>query len=481
MPKNKAERMGRSGSRRSGDDAKAVTVGRLLRRFEADWNATPGRRPDIAAYLPADGRERSETLLALVRADLSLRWQTHERILVEWYRERFPELWGDDLAALIYEEFCLSEEAGDVPEPAHFLARFPDVADLLGPVFEIHGLLNANILANDTVPLFGRAEPSLPEAGQTIADFRLVEELGRGAFARVFQAVERPDNRTVALKVALSASREPLTLARLQHPHIVPIYSYRTDPVTGLSLLCMPYLGRVTLARILEDPALPFARNGTDLLAVLDRLDPPNLGQEVRSPARALLADRTYDQAIAWWGARLAEALQHAHDRGIWHGDIKPSNVLVTDDGLPMVLDFNLAQEAWLGEAEVPPAVLGGTMAYMAPEQLEALAEGRAEHAEGRTDIFALGVVLFETLVPGERPFSIPIGALTIREVLLEASDERRLGAPPLSTVRPGVPASLVAVVERSLAPWPEDRYASAAELAADLQAVADDEPPHHA
>ena len=94
-----------------------------------------------------------------------------------------------------------------------------------------------------------RANP-LPEVGETIAGFRLVEELGRGSFARVFRAEERHlADRPVAMKVTRTGSREPQTLARLQHTHIVPVYSYRTDPATGLHLLCMPYLGRLTLAQ----------------------------------------------------------------------------------------------------------------------------------------------------------------------------------------------------------------------------------------
>ena len=103
----------------------------------------------------------------------------------------------------------------------------------------------------------------LPEAGQTIVGFRLVEELGRGAFARVYLAEEQHlADRPVALKVMRTGSREPQTLARLQHTHIVPVYSYRTDPATGLHLLCMPYLGRITLLQVLDHPGIRSARSG---------------------------------------------------------------------------------------------------------------------------------------------------------------------------------------------------------------------------
>ena len=93
-----------------------------------------------------------------------------------------------------------------------------------------------------------------PEAGETIGGFYLVEELGRGAFARVFLARERQlADRLVALKVTRKGSREPQALARLQHTHIVPVHSHRVDPATGLHLLCMPYFGRVTLAGVLAE------------------------------------------------------------------------------------------------------------------------------------------------------------------------------------------------------------------------------------
>ena len=180
----------------------------------------------------------------------------------------------------------------------------------------------------------------------------------------------------------------------------------------------------------------------------------------------------------------MAEALQHAHDRGVLHRDVKPSNVLVTADGLPMLLDFNLAQEPWIDHPEAASAVVGGTLAYMAPEHLEALAHGSRESADSRSDLYALGVVLVECLVRGTRrienlleTLALPSSSVSMNGALLRAAAVRRSGPPRLHATYPDVPAALEAVLRRCLAPEPSDRYASAAELAVDLQAVADDGP----
>ena len=318
--------------------------------------------------------------------------------------------------------------------------------------------------------------PTFPEAAQTIAGFHLVEELGRGSFARVFLARERQlADRPVALKVARGGSKEPQTLARLQHTHIVPVHSYRIDPVTGLHLLCMPYFGRVTLGQILALPAVASTPTGAGLLAGLDELDPTEARSE-GSSARATLARLPFARAIAWWGARLAEALQHAHDRGILHRDIKPSNVLVTGDGLPMLLDFNLAGESWADRHGSAPANLGGTLAYMAPEHLDAVARGEDDGVDRRSDIYSLGVLLFEALT-GTRPFALPTGISSMPEALRRSAEDRRRDPPTLRASNPEVPAALERVIRRCLEPDPTDRFPVAAELAADLQAVADDLP----
>ncbi len=282
------------------DDTSSPSIALLVQRYEADWRSSPGVRPNLGEYLPDDPEQRPAVQLALLRADLVLRWKAQDRWPIEWYRDRYPELDSESLVALLYEEYCLREEAGEWPQAAEYRARFPDIADSFQEVLEIHDLIGRARGPESRGP--GRNGTQFPEPGQTIAGFRLVEELGRGAFARVYLAEEQHlSDRPVALKVTRTGSREPQTLARLQHTHIVPVYSYRTDPATGLHLLCMPYLSRITLLQILNDPGIRSARTGADLVKLLDRIQPPNGTLVEHAASRRAIAQRTYAQAIAWW------------------------------------------------------------------------------------------------------------------------------------------------------------------------------------
>ena len=181
----------------------------------------------------------------------------------------------------------------------------------------------------------------------------------------------------------------------------------------------MPYFGRVTLATPPGRPRGPGRPDGAELLAGLDRLDPadddrpdgPGRGRPPESNPRPALV-RPGDGLVGL--PKLAEALAHAHDRGILHRDIKPSNVLVTSDALPMLLDFNLAGEPWADREEIEADRPGGTIAYMAPEHLEAVAQGEDNGLDARADVFSLGVLLFEALT-GSRPFPTPTRDLGAR------------------------------------------------------------------
>src|SRR5262249_29697959 len=135
------------------------------------------------------------------------------------------------------------------------------------------------------------------------------------------------------------------------------------------------------------------------------------------------LHDGSYFEAVLWLGACVADGLAHAHERGVLHRDLKPANVLLTDDGRPLLLDFNLAEDVKLRRG-ASAASLGGPLPYMAPEQLEAFA-GAPRQLDGRTDIFALGAVLFE-LLTGQPP--CPVAPGLTDDVITRLLRHRRRG-----------------------------------------------------
>ena len=470
--------MSPASSGRTWEEASSPAAVRLARRFEAAWRdgerppPRPRRLPARRARTPAPPRGSPCSGPTWPCAGRTATGSASSGICA-----RYPDLGDEALVALIYEEFCLREDADEAPDPAEYEARFPAVAPGSAASSTSTGW-SARARRRRSVPRSQAPAIPFPEAGQTIAGFRLVEELGRGAFARVFLAEERQlADRPVALKVARAGSREPQTLARLQHTHIVPVHSYRTDPATGLHLLCMPYFGRVTLAQVLADPPGP------------GRADGGRAGRGAR-PARAVggASPGAVGRAGRPWRAgrsrRRSPGGAHAWPRRSGTRTTAGSCTATSSrrtSWSPTTACRCSSTSTWPARSRstiptAPPHVLGGTLDYMAPEHLEALADGTVDGVDGRSDIYGLGVVLYEALM-GVRPFPTPREALSVGEALLAAAESAAPGRPRLRTIRPEVPAALEAVVRRCLAPEPSDRYASAADLAVDLQAVADDRP----
>jgi serine/threonine protein kinase/tetratricopeptide (TPR) repeat protein len=393
-------------------------------------------------------RSAEGTALATrLAADMAGRWRRGERPQAEDYLDAHPELRerAEAAAYLIYEEICLRQEHGEEQASVEVLRRFPRWRDELEVLLLCHRLLEPS------------RTPHFPEVGETLGEFRLEAELGRGSSGRVFLAADPSlGGRPVVLKVTPRTGEEHLSLARLQHTHVVPLYAARDDPVRNVRVLCMPYFGGVTLARLLEAlKDVPAAeRDGGDLLRVLDEANgasPVKLA--ATGPARHYLAHCSYVQAVCWLGAWLADALHHAHERGLVHLDLKPSNVLLAADGVPMLLDFHLAREP-VRAAGPPPAGLGGTPVYMAPEQRAAFAavnEGKPVpcDVDARADVYSLGLLLYEAL---GGPLPVPDA-----------------GPPRLDRLNPEVSVGLADVLARCLAEDPGKRYASAAGLTADL------------
>jgi serine/threonine protein kinase len=389
-------------------------------------------------------------LVESLAEEMTRRWRAGERPRVEDYLARHPALADDPEAALelLAEEIGLRAEEGQAPDADELAARFPLWQRQVRALLECHRALSARL---------GR--PRFPVAGESLGDFRLLVELGRGAHGRVFLAAQPSlADRPVVLKLGPRAGYEHLSLARLQHTHVVPLHSVHDFPERGLRGLCQPYFGGATLAELLRtlDAVPPARRTGFDLLQALQQAQARNpVATTVRGPACRYLERASYPDAVGWIGVCLADALHYAHERGLLHLDLKPSNVLLAADGQPMLLDFHLAR-APLAAGARPPSSLGGTPGYMPPEQEAALAAvaGRRpvpQAVDGRADVYALGVLLY-----GALGGDVPIPA--------------RAAGHELRRRNPQVTRGLADLLTRCLGAPAPGRYATAGDLAADLR-----------
>jgi serine/threonine protein kinase len=288
---------------------------------------------------------------------------------------------------------------------------------------QLRGVFESPTLGGEEAP---NAAPALP----SVAGYELLEVIGHGGMGVVYKARQLGLNRIVALKMVLAgASASPHSLARfrseaeavaqLAHPNIVQIYEIGEQ--NGCPFLALEYVSGGSLAQQLDGtPVAP------------------------RQAAELVLA--------------LAEAVQHAHERGIVHRDLKPANVLLLADGTPKVTDFGLAKRLDGSDVHTQTGAILGSPVYMAPEQ----AAGDQQRIGPATDVYALGVILYE-LLTGRPPFR---GAS-----LIETIEQVREHDPaPPRTLQPRIARDLEIICLKCLEKGPQRRYASAADLASDLK-----------
>jgi serine/threonine-protein kinase len=275
--------------------------------------------------------------------------------------------------------------------------------------------------------------------GQKLGHFQILEKLGAGGMGEVFRAHDEQLDREVAIKVLPPTSfrdpsararllREARSAAGLNHPHICTIYE--VGEAQGQAYIAMELIEGQPLSARLAKGALPA-------------------------------------EDVLHFGLQLAEALAHAHERGIVHRDLKSANAIVTPQGRVKVLDFGLAKRLSEEELEVTrsqpsltaPGALMGTLAYMAPEQLRGLP------ADARSDVWALGAVLYE-MGTGQRPFQAKLATA------LAADIQYKEPARP-SGVNPEISSPLEEITLKCLEKNPEKRYPSAKELLSALQRLA--------
>ncbi len=439
------------------------TVRTMLKRVPRG----PVDRPPVSSPCSTESPQESTFFDAeKIAAAIKSRWRRGERPDTQAALSDQPSLnrYRTLVLDLAYHEFRLRQQSGEAIDARHFCQRFANLQQSLYVLIVMRSLL-----AHDPDLQSLQTVLSWPESGDCFLQFELQSQIGEGAIGRVFVARQLDlGGRQVVVKVAPHAGAEASILARLVHNNIVPIYSLRHDETTGLEAFCMPYLGRATLADVLSafyGKAPP--PRGTDLLSALAKRN-----REVQlaesKPCDPVLRRGSYVDSVIHVVAQLADALAHSHDRGVFHRDLKPSNVLMTPWGQPLLLDFNLSVDV-----NLPICKIGGTLPYMAPEEVNHFASIESSHGakryDPRSDVFSLAVIAYEMLTL-RLPFGEPPQASPLLENASAWLAQQKAGPGSIRTYNPEVNKSLAALIEQCLVVDPEQRPRSAKELATELR-----------
>ena len=381
----------------------------VLRQGESRWiqaSAIPGFVPDIPIAQPLMETATRDVPFAQVLA--------------------LPGETGADHSfrpSVVVRSSAENKSDPSVSTPAAPAEHFADPNDLALQATDLPGQeLVSSALDAGPRP---RTDPAYP----TIAGYEILSVLGRGGMGVVYKARHLSLKRFVALKMILAGNQagdevlarfraEAETVAHLQHPHIVQIHDVGEQD--GCPYFSLEFVEGSTLAQ------------------------------------RLLKGSLSAEEAAALVET-LARAMHHAHQRGIVHRDLKPSNVLLTPEGTPKISDFGLAKQLEGDMGQTRSGAVMGTPSYMAPEQ----AAGKIHDISPRTDVYALGAILYE-LLAGKPPFR--------GRTLVETLEQVRLRDPvPPSRLRPKVPRDLETICLKALAKEPALRYPTALALAHDL------------
>lgn len=505
----------------------AAAIDEAIEQFEDHWSIESENLIEQVAS-KVDVTDSGELLAELVRVDIDRRYSAGADVDLQQYSNRFPELFArsEHACAICYEDFRARQSARRPCVPARWM-NYSGVSSqkwfqellqethmqAMDSVLVDHPTTASLLSSQHDFPTVNIPKAADTGVGQTIGDFELLAFLGKGAFSRVFLARQRSlGRRFVAIKVVDRPMQEQFHLARLQHTGVVPLFS--CHEFQGRWVLCMPYSGALTVARWMKDVEQADARNGQSLVAAVQAAQlrlmnqeapetPPPTQQlptgdvqpvldDALSPVDVItdemkaaltrwhaagtgplreLSGKSTPEIMLWLFQRMARALAHAHERGIVHGDLKPANILLRNDGEPALIDFNLSRHT----QNRPKSWMGGTMPYFCREQFQQLRDRTAGAAKAEYDIHALGVIMFE-LLEGRYPFEPPKGNS-------DAELDRVIAEQAAGVVfrRSNATAGIQAIVRKCLAAQSADKYRNAAELAEDLRRELENLPLRHA
>jgi serine/threonine protein kinase len=425
----------------------------------------------------------------------------------------------DPALAELAEEITRRLQAGEAVDLNDYAARYPEwigaIRRLLPVLREMADLARCVGDEAEAGQVMGVGDTPV-EARQVVGDYRILREVGRGGMGIVYEAEQVALGRRVALKVLpLAAAMDPRALQRfqleaqaaawLQHPQIVPVYA--VGSVNDVPYYAMQFIEGASLAEVIAElrrleglasdaPPSPGRPSSAGALAVgllSGRFTPPtepgeagpadveaaaragpagsapgshapDLAPEPRPLSGPLTRGREFARRVAHVGVQAAEALEYAHAQGVLHRDVKPANLLLDRRGSLWVTDFGLAQRPGDGRLTLTGDVLG-TLRYMSPEQ----ALGRRALVDRRTDIYSLGVTLYELLTLQ------PAVAGSDREEILRRMIQD--DPVPIRRLNPGVPVDLATVVAKAIGKDPGARYVTAQHFADDLKRFLDGRP----
>ncbi|MEQ9406455.1 MAG: protein kinase [Fuerstiella sp.] len=369
-------------------------------------------------------------------------------------RIQSPDSSASALVALL-DQYMDDLQAGRNPDRAQLLADHPELATRLEECL-------------DGIEFVHQTSHSPTGTPSELGDFRIVREIGRGGMGVVYEAEQKSLKRRVALKVLRFGGvadaeavqrfhREAETVAGLDHGNIVPVYSVGIQD--GVHYYAMQFIEGHSLAEYVCSRGGRSSGRQPD-----DAAGPAGSANSAGTATSAAPVFVTSPQQTARWGLSAAQALSHAHRKGVVHRDVKPSNLILDRDGRLWLTDFGLARRDIDTTLSIAGTLLG-TPRYMSPEQ----AAAAMKPMDHRTDIYSLGATLYE-LTTGEPVFDADTPQGVITQILNNVPRAPR-------NLDPDLPRDLETIILKCLAREPADRYATAADLAEDLQAFLDDRP----